>query len=313
MLGRTASGLFWMGRYLERAENTAGLVEAGFRLALTRAQGGEEEWGSVLTTAGVRKAYCERHDSISGALVTEYLLRHKENTGSVSSILHAARENARMTRTALTREVWEAINEFWLSGKEALRRSPGESDLPSLLAQIRQHGAQVRGAIAGTMLRNDIYHFVNLGVMIERADNTARILDTKYYVLLPASASIGSSLDNVQWEMILRSASAERAFHWLHGVEASPLAIANFLVFDTRLPRSLAYCNDMIISGLEGLAAEYGRRTRAHELASAQENLLSSMNINLVFDSGLHEFLTGFMGRNAGISSQIEADYRFTE
>ena len=313
MLGRTAAGLFWLGRYLERAENTARLVEAGFRLALTRAQGGEEEWGSVITTAGVRTAYCEKFDAVSGDKVTEFLLRHKNNPGSVLAILHAARENARMTRTALTREVWEAINEFWLTGKEALNRSRNESELPGVLAQIRQHGAQVRGAMAGTMLRNDIHQFVNLGVMIERADNTTRILDTKYYVLLPSSASIGSSLDNVQWEMILRSASAERAFHWLHGVETTPLAIANFLVFDTRLPRSLAYCNDMILAGLDGLAAEYGRRTRAHELAAAQENLLSSLNINLVFDSGLHEFLTGFMGRNAAISSQIETDYRFTE
>lgn len=313
MLGRTAAGLFWLGRYLERAENTARLIEAGFRMALTRAQGGEEEWGSVLTTSGARDGYMEKYDAIRGDKVTDYLLRDKDNPVSILNVLHNARENARMTRTALTREVWEAINEFWMNLSTRLKRATSESDLPDLLASIRQQGAQVRGAINGTMLRNDIFNFVVLGVQIERADNTARILDTKYYVLLPSSASIGSSLDNVQWEMILRSASAERSFHWLHGGDTSPSAIASFLIFDTRLPRSLAYCNDMIMAELGELASAYGMRVEAHDLAASQEASLSSKSIEDVFDDGLHEFLTDFMTRNGNVSRQIEIDYRFYE
>ncbi|WP_370170572.1 MULTISPECIES: alpha-E domain-containing protein [Hyphomonas] len=313
MLGRTASGLFWMARLLERAENTSRLVEAGFRMALTRSQPGEEEWRSVLVTAGCHDTYRARHDMIDGAKVADFALRDRSNPSSVLSTLHAARENARMTRTALTREMWEAINDFWMTLRDALKRPPSETDLPEILTMIRQQGAQVRGATTGTMLRNDIYNFVILGIMCERADNTARILDTKYYVLLPTSASVGSPLDNVQWEMILRSASAQRSFHWLNGGSVTPRSIADFLVFDTRMPRSLAYCYQTITHELDCLFRQYGQRVTAHDLATSLEASLAATNVDSVFDSGLHEFLTDFLGRNAALSTQIERDYRFAE
>ncbi|MEH6742215.1 alpha-E domain-containing protein [Hyphomonas sp.] len=313
MLGRTASGLFWMARLLERAENTSRLVEAGFRMALTRSQPGEEEWRSVLVTAGCCDAYLERHDTIEGEKVADFALRDRSNPSSVMSALHAARESARMTRTALTREMWEAINDFWMAVRDVLKRSPSEADLPEILTLIRQQGAQVRGATTGTMLRNDIYNFVMLGIMFERADNTARILDTKYYVLLPSSASVGSSLDNVQWEMILRSASAERSFHWLNGGNITPRAIADFLIFDTRMPRSLAYCYDTITYQLDWLSRQYCQRLETHDLAASLEASLTATTIESVFENGLHEFLTDFLVRNASLSSQIEKDFRFAE
>ena len=313
MLGRTAAGLFWMARHMERAENTARLVEAGFRMALTRAEAGEEEWGSVITTAGCREAYQAKHDTISAHTVADFVLRDRDNPGSVLSSLYMARENARMTRTALTREMWESINDFWMTARDALRRAPSEADLPDILTLIRQQGAQVRGTSTGTMLRNDIYNFVMLGIMTERADNTARILDTKYYVLLPTSASVGSSLDNVQWEMILRSASAERAFHWLNGGNITPLAIAEFLIFDTRMPRSLAYCYDTVTYQLGCLFRQYGQKLPSHELAESLEAGLTALSIDRVFEQGLHEFLRDFMGRNGALSRQIEQDYRFME
>ena len=245
--------------------------------------------------------------------VVDFLLRDRSNPSSILSVMEAARENARMSRTALTREVWEAINEAWMSVRDALRRPVPERDLPEILSLVRRQGAQVSGAVTGTMLRNDIYNFMQIGTLVERADNTSRILDAKYYVLLPSSASIGSSLDNVQWEMILRSASAERSFYWLHGGRASPPAIADFLIFDARLPRSLAFCYDMITEYLGRLAVEYGESTPAHELATRQENRLTDLNIALVFEEGLHEFLTSFMAQNAAFSAQIETDYRFNE
>ncbi|MAB10221.1 alpha-E domain-containing protein [Hyphomonas sp.] len=313
MLGRTAAGLFWLARYLERAGNTSRLAEAGFRMALTRADSDTEEWQSVVTTAGCREAYLEKHETIRSDKILDFILRDKENPNSVLCAFHTARENARMTRTALTREVWEAINEAWMSVRDALRRPVPERDLPEILSLVRRQGAQVSGAVTGTMLRNDIYNFMQIGTLVERADNTSRILDAKYYVLLPSSASIGSSLDNVQWEMILRSASAERSFYWLHGGRASPPAIADFLIFDARLPRSLAFCYDMITEYLGRLALEYGESTPAHELATRQENRLTDLNIALVFEEGLHEFLTSFMAQNAAFSAQIETDYRFNE
>ncbi|MEZ5985207.1 MAG: alpha-E domain-containing protein [Hyphomonas sp.] len=313
MLGRTAAGLFWLARYLERAENTSRLAEAGFRMALTRAESDTEEWQSVITTAGCRESYLQKHETIRSDKILDFVLRDKENPNSVLCALHAARENARMTRTALTREVWEAINDAWMSVRDALRRPVAERELPEILSLVRRQGAQVRGAVTGTMLRNDIYNFMQVGTLVERADNTARILDTKYYVLLPSSSSIGSSLDNVQWEMILRSASAERSFYWLHGGTASPMAIADFLLFDARLPRSLAFCYDMITEYMSRLEAEYGASTSAHEMAIRQENRLTALNIARVFEEGLHEFLSGFMAQNAAFSAQMEADYRFNE
>lgn len=313
MLGRTAAGLFWMARYLERAENTTRLAEAGFRMALTRAESDTEEWRSVVTTAGCHDAFLERHETFESDKVMDFVLRDRDNPNSVLNALHSARENARMTRTALTREVWEALNDTWMSVRDVLRRPVAERNLPEVLSLVRAQAAQVRGAVTGTMLRNDIFDFMQVGTLTERADNTARILDTKYYVLLPSSASIGSSLDNVQWEMILRSASAERSFYWLNGGTASPMAIADFLIFDARLPRSLAFCYDMITDYMKRLELEYGNGSPSHELAVRQENLLTSLNIARVFENGLHEFLTSFMAQNGALSAQIEADYRFYE
>lgn len=311
MLGRTASGLFWMARLLERAENTSRLVEAGFRMALTRTQPGEEEWRSVLVTAGCCDAYLARHDTITGDKVADFALRDRSNPSSVMSTLHAARENARMTRTALTREMWEAINDFWMAVRDALKRAPSETDLPEILTMIRQQGAQVRGATTGTMLRNDIYNFILLGIMFERADNTARILDTKYYVLLPSSASVGSSLDNVQWESILRSVSAHRSYGWVYDDDYKPSNIADFLILNGRMPRSLAYCYNKITANLSYLEREYGERTSCHETAAATLGMLREREIQSIMDFGLHEFLQDFISHNSRVAAEISEAYRF--
>lgn len=312
MLGRTASALFWMARYLERFENTGRLIDAGFRMSLTRARTARSEWESVLTTAGVRDLYLKQHDAFGTRHVTAFCLASRDNPSSVFSSIAAARENARMARTALTRDVWEAVNETWLRCKQEVDKAAYENELPDVLSGIRQQAALIRGMINGTMLRNEIYRFVKLGSLIERADNTARILDTKYYVLLPSSASVGSSLDRVQWEMILRSASAERSFHWLYGGDIEPAAIVDFLIQDVRLPRSIAYCYDGIVDILEGLATEYDRRTASQDMAARHEAHITSSTSDAIIGSGLHEFLIDFIARNAALSQQIEADYRFT-
>ena len=205
MLGRTANGTYWMARYLERAENTARLIEAGFRMALTRdAETSQGEWRSVITTMGQTGAFEAAYGTdYAGERVWNYLLRDRGNPGSVLAMIEAARSNARSVRTALTREVWEAINEAWMVLKEALARPVREVLLGQVLATIRRQATLVRGAFDGTMLRNEAYNFSRLGTFIERGDSTARILDVKYYVLLPSLAWVGSSLDNVQWESLL--------------------------------------------------------------------------------------------------------------
>lgn len=300
-----------MFRYLERSENIARLIDAGFRIALTRSTAAEDEWASVITTAGVRDAFEQKYDQYDMANVVNFLLRDKCNPSSVMSSIESARNNARLVRTALTREVWEATNECWMVFKDALARPVIERDLPSVLAIIRQHGALVRGALHGSMLRNDIYDFARLGTFLERADNTARILDVKYYVLLPSISHVGSSLDNVQWETILRSVSAARAYRWLNGGEITPIGIANFLILDKRVPRSLAFCHSKISSNLAYLANDYGVQHDSHKKAGAIKSCLNDRNIESVFETGLHEFIEDFIRDNKALGAQIEQDYRF--
>ena len=311
MLGKTAGGLFWMFRFLERSENTARLVEAGFRIALTRSTDSETEWKSVVTTAAVKAGYQAKYDTFNGPNVVDFLLRDKDNPSSVISVIEAARTNARLVRTALTTEVWESVNENWMTVKDLLKRPVKETELPSILGTIRQQSAQVRGALHGTMLRNDIYDFARLGTFLERADNTARIIDVKYYTLLPSASFVGSSLDNVQWETILRSVSAHRAFRWLDEDEMTPAAIADFLILDRRLPRSLAFCTAELVSNLNFLADDYGVRHPCHDMAEGLRARLKDRDINSIFDDGLHEFISEFIRDNNALGNQIETDFRF--
>lgn len=311
MLGKTAGGLFWMFRYLERSENTARLVEAGFRIALTRPDGADDEWASVLQTAAAAGLYYNRHDEIEAGKVVDFLLRDTANPSSVLSAISAARQNARLVRTALTREVWEAVNDTYMILKQTLARPVRDRDLPEVLATIRQQSALVRGALHGTMLRNDVFDFARIGTFLERADNTARILDVKYYVLLPSISQIGSSLDNVQWETILRSVAGMRAYRWINQGESSPLGIADFLVFDGRMPRSLKFSVNKIATNLGYLEREYGARHSCHDHIDVLTARLENSTIERVFDEGLHEFITDFLTDIARLGAQIERDYRF--
>ncbi len=300
-----------MFRFLERSENTARLVEAGFRIALTRSSDSETEWKSVVTTAAVKAGYQSKYDTFNGPNVVDYLLRDPDNPSSVISVVESARTNARMVRTALTTEVWEAVNENWMTVKALLKRPVRETELPSILGTIRQQSALVRGALHGTMLRNDIYDFARLGTFLERADNTARIIDVKYYTLLPSASFVGSSLDNVQWETILRSVSAHRAFRWLDESEMTSVAIAEFLILDRRLPRSLAFCTAEMVSNLKFLAEDYGQRMPCHDLADVLRAQLKDRDINSIFEFGLHQFISDFIRDNNALGMQIEEDYRF--
>jgi uncharacterized alpha-E superfamily protein len=315
MLGRSANGVFWMSRYLERAENTARLLDVGFRMAVTRGADSrqDDEWRSVLVTIGQAAAYRARFDEYSAPQVSNFILRDRDNPGSVLSMFDAARNNARSVRTSMTREVWEATNEGWLTLRELLSRPVRANNLIEVLGAIRRQSMLVRGAIEGSMLRNEVFNFSRIGTFIERADNTARILDVKYYVLLPSVALVGSDLDNAQWETVLRSVAGDRAYRWLHAGGMDPRGIARFLILDSRFPRSLAFCFDKIRSNLAGLAREYGEETHAHEILRNVGTRLHQTTIEDVFETGLHEFLGEFIACTVEIGSAIATDYRFVE
>lgn len=312
MLGRTANGLYWMFRYIERAENIARLVDAGLRMSLTRSAAADSDWDGVLQSAGMQEGFLETRDPVVTASETiDYMLRDRSNPSSVMSCIEHGRNNARMVRTALTRETWEATNEYWIELKQLLARRVKAAELPEVIDVIKRRAGLVRGAFHGSMLRNELYNFSRIGTFIERADNTARILDVKYYVLLPAVSHVGSSLDNAQWESILRSVSAHRSYRWVYEGEYRPAEIADFLILNGQMPRSLIYCSEKIVSNLGYLARQYGERHAAHDTAEAIDRKLKSLTVKQIMEQGLHEFLEDFISHTNQLGQEITDGYRF--
>ncbi len=314
MLGRTASSLFWMSRYVERAENMARLLEVGYRISLMPGaiEGHRDEWRSTLTSAASEETYAKKHNEIDGANVIHFLLFDEENPSSVKSCLKTARNNGRAVRTALTRDVWESLNSTW---NELAQIEPSQitSDrLPGFLEWVKQRAMAFRGALLGTMLRNDNYYFSQLGNFIERADNTARILDVKYFILLPRPSDVGSDLDMQQWAQILRSVSAHRAYRWFYkDSRYKPWLVSEFLILKEQMPRSLIFTYQWINMALDGLAELYGSPYECHRLAAETYAQLRNSNMEKIFQNGLHEFLQDFMNANNALSQSTATTYNF--
>ncbi|MBI5504452.1 MAG: alpha-E domain-containing protein [Deltaproteobacteria bacterium] len=315
MLGRTASDLFWLSRYVERAESMARLIEVGYRIALRPREGDghHEEWRSTLTAAGCESGYSQKHASLEARHVVNYMLFEPDNPSSVCSCLARARQNARAQRTAMTAEMWQSLNQMWIDFKD-VRPEVGEgNELPELLGWVKQRSALFRGTLLNTILRNDTFYFNQLGTFTERAENTARILNVKYYVLLPQNEIVGGGTDNHQWSAILRSVSAHRSYRWVYKESYRPARIAEYLILNRQMPRSLMSCYDEITSALDDLGRLYGNSAHCHALAEDTRSCLASGQIGPIFQCGLHEFLLDFIRRNHALSDAISRDYHFFE
>lgn len=310
MLGRTANDLFWMARYMERAENMARLLEVGYRLALLPHEG-ENEWRSTLRSAGCEAGYVARHGEFDMVRVVDYLLLDKDNPSSVHSCLAAARRNARAQRTAITRDMWESLNSSWIDFQANAPKRIEAGELPILFDWIRDRSALFRGALLNTILRNDSFYFAQLGTFVERADNTARILDVKYYVLLPQNEVVGGGLDNAQWAAMLRSVSAHRSFRWVYRNAFKPWHIAEFLMLNPMMPRSLRACYLEIVSALTGLEQLYGSTSPCRKSAEETLGQLASTDMTAIFQTGLHEFLLEFIAGNNRLAVEIGTAYHF--
>ena len=313
MLGRTANDLFWMSRYIERAENMARLLEVGYRIALLPREGGgqDEEWLSTLRSAGCEKRYLAKYGAYDTRDVVNFMLFDADNPSSVFSSLATARRNARAQRTALTREMWESLNSAWIEFSAIDPETLSSNELPPLFDWIKERSALFRGSLLNTILRNDTFYFNQLGTFLERADNTARILDVKYYVLLPQIEMVGGGVDNVQWGAILRSVSAHRSYRWVYKQNYRPWRIAEYLILNQAMPRSLRSCYDEINSALDDLGDLYGAKPNCHDTASATRCLLASGNIDNIFQSGLHEFIEDFIARNNRLGAEVAEAYHF--
>lgn len=313
MLGRTANDLFWLSRYMERAENIARLIEVGYRLALLPrvgdASGGE--WMSTLDSAASTAAYKLKHADVTTKDVVNFLMFDAANPSSIYSCLATARRNARAQRTALTREMWESLNSSWLEFQTIKPENVRADALPRLLDWIKERSAAYRGALMNTILRNDTYFFSQLGTFVERADNTARILDVKYYVLLPSSRLASASADTMQLEAILRSVSAHRSYRWVYKESYQPALIADYLVLNRTMPRSLRTCYVEIDNALDDLSGFYGDERPSLATAKSTLKMLETGDIDEVFQTGLHEFLADFISRNNLVGHEISEAYHF--
>jgi uncharacterized alpha-E superfamily protein len=313
MLSRTADSLFWLSRYVERADNTARIIDAASRLTAMPISyaGTSNEWESALAAAGALIGFAETYNEPADRdAVIDYLAFSPANPSSIRTCIETARANARAVRTALTAEMWEAINAAWLE----LKRFDGtKMDRPTLnefLSRVKEACLLYDGSAYRTMLRNDVYFFSRLGVYLERADNTARILDVKYHVLLPASASVGGGLDYFQWASILRSVSALTAYRWVYRESLKPWLIADLLILNEQMPRSLASCYENLTAYLEELSLSYGRQGPSQRTARSIRTRLQNAKIEDIFqDKGLHEFLTEFVSDNTRLGAAIADQY----
>ena len=313
MLGRTAQNLFWLSRYVERAENMARLLEVGYRMSLTsRREGGvSEHLISMMQAAEVDEEF-EKKDRVADVdTVATFMMFDRDNPSSVYNCLFNARTNARSVRTAITTDMWEAINSAWLEFSQIKPRDVRGAKLLGLLEWVKDIGHQFRGALLGTILRDDGFAFLQAGNFIERADNTARILDMKYYVLLPRAKMIGGDLDIQQWTLILRAASAHRSYRHVYHDRYKATNIADFLILRPEMPRSLVFCAQYVEDNVATLAKFYGQKQDCNDAASQLRAMVENTNMEAIFAFGLHEFLTEFMARADHVSNTLSESYNF--
>jgi uncharacterized alpha-E superfamily protein len=313
MLSRTADSLYWLARYMERVENTARLLDVGMRMASLSMQAGADagEWHSTLVALGCDKSFYAKHKNPTAAAVIDHLARDPDNPSSILSCIETARRNSRAIRTALTVDMWDAVNSTWLDVRRLREDDFAPENIRKLLDWVKERSQLFGGAVSNTMLRNDAYWFVRLGTFLERADNTARIIDVKYHVLLPDFETIGGGFDYYHWTAILRSVSALRAYHSVYRERLKPWRVAELLILRPEMPRSLWTCFDEITAHLELLAQAYGARGECHRLAGQMHANLKFSTIEQVFQGGLHEFLTEFIDTNVVLGDEIARHYLF--
>ncbi len=312
MLSRTADTLFWLGRYVERADNTARIIDAANRLATVpdSLAGETSEWEPALAAAGVLAKFSQQHDEVDRDPAIDFLAFSPDNFSSIKNCLGTARANARAVRTALTAEMWEAINEAWQELKRYDGTRMDRQTLNTFLSRVKEACLRFDGSAYRTMLRHDAYWFLRLGFYLERADSTARILDVKYHVLLPEEAHVGGGLDYFQWSSILRSVSALTAYRWVYHESLKPWLIADLLVLNAQMPRSLASCYENLATFLDHLSLAYGRQGPAQRQARSTMTRLQNAQISEIFQNkGLHEFLTEFIDENARLGETIAKQY----
>ncbi|WP_036301635.1 alpha-E domain-containing protein [Methylotenera sp. L2L1] len=314
MLSRTADHLYWMARYIERAENMARVLDVTYNMSLVpnAAESEAALWLPALEISGNVEAYerdyfNETQQEYAAAGVIHYLAMDMNNPSSIYSSLRSARENARAVRVAMTSETWENINSLWLEFGQFFGQDLSQSGLSEFCDWVKARSHLFRGVCFGTMLRDDAFSFVRLGTFIERADNTARLLDVKYHLLLPEQEEVGGAVDYYEWSAVLRSVSAFQAYQKIFSDTIEPWRVAELLVLRRDMPRSLHACFDEITSILEQLSSS--RATECRRMAGELHAKLRFGKMRDIFQHGLHEFLSEFVTANNKLGVEVHKTF----
>ncbi len=305
MLSRTASNLYWMARYVERMENTARILDVTYRMSLvpkdTRLA--DQEWYAPLNITGTLYPFSGRFNEVHGRGVLHFMTLDPENPSSIVSCARAARENARAVRGRITSEMWEVINATWLEIQKVPDAELSSDRLLALFEWVKERSHLFRGVTVGTMLRDEAFQFNRLGTFMERADNTTRILDVKYHVLLPSLEDVGGAVDYYQWAAVLRSVSSFESYRKVYRDVITPVRVAELLILRYDMPRSLHHCMRETYDILRAISA--GHPNEATRLAGEMQAGLQFGRVDAIFSDGLHEYLTEFLRRNAVLGDEV--------
>ena len=304
MLSSTAKNLYWMGRYLQRAKSTARLIEATQRMAL---QSRGEEAVGVAAIFGMEDEFRQSQQQSGGRLANliDFLVLDQNNPSSIASSIGAARRNAREERNNITVDVWESLNGLWLELNARLRRDRALLDRGALIEMVRTQAVMIFGAAQVTLLRDEAYNFLQLGAFLERADNTARILDVKFHVLRPDGNPDAGGLDYFAWSEVLACIGAVRTYRRIYRSALHPMKVAELMMLRRDVPRSVHHCLWMVDTSMGELADVYGTRGEADRLAGELHARLRYARIDKVFDQGLKSFLGGVRGDIVTLSDEI--------
>ena len=310
MLSSTADHLYWMARSMERAENTARMLDVTYRMSLLKHSTLEpsQEWSAMLNISGLYEEFTRRGLDINADSVMHFMALDEENPASIYNSLESARENARAVRGTITSEMWEALNHTWLDVQAVRDRGIPSDGVADFFDWVKERSHLSRGITYGTLLRDDAFRFIRLGTFIERADNTSRILDVKYHILLPSLQDVGGAADYYQWGALLRSVSAFETYRKVYRDLITPRRVAELLILRDDMPRSLHAC----IKDVDRLIGEINS-PRSWELQRQSGLLHAELRYGQIEDiiegEGLHEYLTRFLSRIYALGDCINTTY----
>jgi uncharacterized alpha-E superfamily protein len=308
MLSRTADHLYWMSRYIERAESLARLVDAHYRMSLLPQSGDSlvQALASTMSALHVEHAYRERHAAVVPVTVFEFISLDRDYSGSIVNCLKAARENARAVRGSLTSELWETLNSTWLDARSFMARSAPRTDIGHFVEWVKERSHLTRGVTIGTMLRDEAFHFTRIGTFIERADSTARILTSHQNDLRPGSEAVAVP-DPFQWSVLLRALSAFEVYRRVYRDVITPLKVAQMLILRDDMPRSLSRCCKEVYSNLRSVSNEQSKETERR--AGEMHSMLHFTRMEAIIEAGLPSFLKQFLARLHDLGERVASDF----